>query len=114
MSKEIAIYLRKSRDEENESRDVTLARHEKLLLEYCERNDLIVKKIYKEVVSGESIAARLEMQRLLVDVTSGKYDGIVCIELERLSRGNQVDQAEILEVFKKTGTKIYKIGRAHV
>ena len=62
MSNEIAIYLRKSRDEENESRDVTLARHEKLLLEYCERNDLIVKKIYKEVVSGESID-RLSGQR---------------------------------------------------
>ena len=113
MSNEIAIYLRKSRDEENESRDVTLARHEKLLLEYCERNDLIVKKIYKEVVSGESIAARLEMQRLLVDVTSGKYDGIVCIELERLSRGSQVDQAEILEVFKKTGTKIYTLNKTY-
>ena len=109
----VAIYLRKSRDEDNETRDITLARHEKLLLEYCERNDLYVKKIYKEVVSGESIAARLEMQRLLVDVTAGKYDGIVCIELERLSRGNQVDQAEILEVFKKTGTKIFTLNKVY-
>lgn len=109
----VAIYLRKSRDEENESRDVTLARHEKLLLEYCERNDLIVKKIYKEVVSGESIAARLEMQRLLLDISAGKYDGVVCIEIERLSRGNQVDQAEILEVFKKTHTKIYTLNKIY-
>lgn len=109
----VAIYLRKSRDEDNESRDVTLARHEKLLLEYCERNDLYIKKIYKEVVSGESIAARLEMQRLLLDISAGKYDGVVCIELERLSRGNQVDQAEILEVFKKTGTKIYTLNKVY-
>ena len=43
----VALYLRKSRDEENESRDVTLARHERMLKEYCERNDLIIKKIYK-------------------------------------------------------------------
>lgn len=109
----VAIYLRKSRDEDNETRDITLARHEKLLIEYCERNNLYIKKIYKEVVSGESIAARLEMQRLLVDITSGKYDGVVCIELERLSRGNQVDQAEILEVFKKTGTKIYTLNKVY-
>lgn len=109
----VAIYLRKSRDEENESRDVTLARHEKLLLEYCERNNLYVKKIYKEVVSGESIAARLEMQRLLLDISAGKYDGVVCIEIERLSRGNQVDQAEILEVFKKTHTKIYTLNKIY-
>lgn len=109
----VAIYLRKSRDEDNETRDITLARHEKLLIEYCDRNNLNIKKIYKEVVSGESIAARLEMQRLLVDITSGKYDGVVCIELERLSRGNQVDQAEILEVFKKTGTKIYTLNKVY-
>ena len=109
----VAIYLRKSRDEDNETRDITLARHEKLLLEYCERNDLYVKKIYKEVVSGESIAARLEMQRLLVDVTAGKYDGVVCIEIERLSRGNQVDQAEILEIFQKTNTKIYTLNKVY-
>lgn len=109
----VALYLRKSRDEDNESRDITLARHEKLLIEYCERNDLYIKKIYKEVVSGESIAARLEMQRLLVDISAGKYDGVVCIELERLSRGNQVDQAEILEVFKKTGTKIYTLNKTY-
>ena len=36
MSNTVAIYLRKSRDEDNETRDVTLARHEKLLNEYCE------------------------------------------------------------------------------
>ena len=113
MSNTVAIYLRKSRDEDNESRDVTLARHEKLLIEYCERNNLYVKKTYKEVVSGESIAARLEMQRLLLDISAGKYDGVVCIELERLSRGNQVDQAEILEVFKKTGTKIYTLNKIY-
>lgn len=109
----VAIYLRKSRDEDNESRDITLARHERQLIEYCDRNNLYIEKIYREVVSGESIAARLEMQRLLVDITSGKYDGVVCMEIERLSRGNQVDQAEILEVFKKTGTKIYTLSKTY-
>ena len=109
----VALYLRKSRDEENESRDVTLARHEKLLREYCERHDLIIKKIYKEIVSGESISARFEMQRLLIDVKAGLFDAVVVIELERLSRGNQADQAEIHEVFKKTGTKIHTLTKVY-
>lgn len=109
----VAIYLRKSRDEDNETRDVTLARHEKMLRDYCERNDLIIKKIYKEVVSGESISARFEMQRLLIDVKAGLFDAVVVIELERLSRGNQADQAEILEVFKKTGTKIHTLTKIY-
>lgn len=109
----VAIYLRKSRDEENESRDVTLARHERMLKEYCERNDLIIKKIYKEIVSGESISARYEMQRLLMDVRAGLFDAVCVIELERLSRGNQADQAEILDVFKRTGTKIHTLTKVY-
>ena len=109
----VAIYLRKSRDEENESRDITLARHEKLLREYCERNDLIIKKVYKEIVSGESISARYEMQRLLMDVRAGLFDAVCVIELERLSRGNQADQAEILDVFKRTGTKIHTLTKVY-
>ena len=109
----VAIYLRKSRDEDNETRDVTLARHEKMLRDYCERNDLIIKKIYKEVVSGESISARFEMQKLLIDVKAGMFDAVVVIELERLSRGNQADQAEILEVFKKSNTKIHTLTKIY-
>lgn len=109
----VAIYLRKSRDEDNETRDVTLARHEKMLRDYCERNDLIIKKIYKEVVSGESISARFEMQKLLIDVKAGMFDAVCVIELERLSRGNQADQAEILEVFKKSNTKIHTLTKIY-
>jgi DNA invertase Pin-like site-specific DNA recombinase len=109
----VALYLRKSRDEENESRDVTLARHEKMLTDYCDRNDLIIKKIYKEVVSGESISARIEMQKLLIDVRAGLFDAVCVIELERLSRGNQADQAEILDVFKRTGTKIHTLTKVY-
>ena len=109
----VAIYLRKSRDEDNETRDVTLARHEKMLRDYCERNDLIIKKIYKEIVSGESISARFEMQKLLIDVKAGMFDAVCVIELERLSRGNQADQAEILEVFKKSGTKIHTLTKIY-
>ena len=107
----VAIYLRKSREEENETREETLARHERILFDYCNKNNLIIKNIYKEVVSGESIANRPQMQLLLNDVKNNLYDGVVCVELERLSRGNQIDQAEILEIFKKTKTKIYTLNK---
>lgn len=109
----VAIYLRKSRDEELETREETLARHENMLLEYCNHNNLIIKKIYREVVSGESIANRPEMQKLLEDVENKIYDGVVVIEIERLSRGNQIDQAEILEIFKKSKTKIYTLNKIY-
>lgn len=109
----VAIYLRKSREELEESREETLARHERILFDYCKKNNLTITNIFKEVVSGESIANRPQMQLLLEDVKDNKYDGVVIVELERLSRGNQIDQAEILEIFKKSKTKIYTLNKIY-
>lgn len=41
-------------------------------------------KLKKRNKSGESIAARPEVQKLLDAVMSGSYDGVVVVELERL------------------------------
>lgn len=109
----VAIYLRKSREEETETREETLARHERILDDYCNANNLNVIHKYKEVVSGESIENRPQMQRLMEDVRQNLYEGVVVVELERLSRGNQIDQAEILEVFKKSGTKIFTLNKIY-
>lgn len=109
----VALYLRKSRDEDNESVDVTLARHELLLRDYCKRNKLNIIAVYKEVVSGENISNRPQMQKLLNDVENGLYNGVACVEIERLSRGNQIDQVEILEVFKNSKTKIYTLNKIY-
>ena len=108
----VAVYLRKSR-EDLETTEETLARHERMLLEYCSRNSLNIIKIYKEVVSGESIANRPAMQKLLEDVYAGLYDGVAVIEIERLSRGNQIDQVEVIEIFKKSNTKIYTLNKVY-
>lgn len=108
-----ALYLRKSREDLTENKEETLARHEKMLNDYCTKNNLSIVAIYKEVVSGENIANRPEMQKLLNDVASNKYDAVACIELERLSRGNQIDQCEILEVFKASNTKIYTLNKVY-
>ena len=112
MISNVALYLRKSREDE-ELKDDTLARHEKMLSEYCARYNLHISKVYKEIVSGENIANRPKMQALLDDVAAGLYDGVVCIEIERLSRGNQIDQCEILDVFKNSNTKIYTLQKVY-
>ena len=62
-----AIYLRKSRaDAETEARGEgeTLARHEKMLLDLAEKMGIKIDKIYREIVSGETIEARPEIQKL--------------------------------------------------
>lgn len=109
----VALYLRKSRDEDFETREETLARHERMLLDYCRRNNLIIKHIYKEIVTGENLQARPQARAMLEAVSNGEYDGVVVVELERLSRGNQIDQVEILDTFKYSKTKIYTLNKIY-
>lgn len=109
----VAIYIRKSREDEN--KENTLLRHERLLKEYCNKYDLRYneKSIYREIVSGDSITNRPQMQKLLKDVENGLYDGVVVVELQRLSRGNGIDQEIIKETFRKSGTIIYTLNKAY-
>lgn len=111
----VAIYIRKSREDKDEYKEDTLLRHERLLKEYCNKYDLRYseKTIYREIVSGDSINNRPEMQRLLKDVENGLYDGVVVVELQRLSRGNGIDQEIIKETFRKSGTIIYTLNKAY-
>ena len=104
-----AIYLRKSRaDTEAEARGEgeTLARHQTILLDLAKRKDLPVGAIYKELVSGETIAARPEIQKLLEEVSEGKWEGVICMEVERLARGDTIDQGIVAQAFKCSNTLI--------
>lgn len=103
------IYLRKSRaDQEAEMRGEgeTLARHEKALLELARRQHLPIADIYREVVSGETIASRPMMQQLLSEVEQGVWDGVLVMEVERLARGDTIDQGIVAQAFKLSDTKI--------
>ncbi len=103
------IYLRKSRaDEEAELRgeEDTLARHERALLDLAKRQKLNITAIYKEVVSGETISARPQMQRLLSEIEQGCWEGVLVMEVERLARGDTIDQGIVAQAFKYSGTKI--------
>ncbi len=103
------MYLRKSRaDAEAELRGEgeTLARHEKLLTDFAKQAGLEVKVIYKEIVSGETIAARPQMQKLLSEVSEGLWDGVLVMDIDRLARGNSIDQGIISQTFLYANTKI--------
>ena len=92
---EYSLYLRKSRadlEEEERGKGETLARHEKMLKELAKKYGFSIGKIYREIVSGESIEARPVVQQLLRDVESGRWKGVLVVEVERLARGDTMDQ----------------------
>lgn len=106
-----AMYLRKSRaDIEMEAlgEGETLAKHKTMLFNLAARHDIHPDQItiYQEIVSGESIQDRPEVQRLLEDVYANKYKGVLVVEVERLARGNTKDQGEVADAFQMSDTKI--------
>lgn len=106
-----AMYLRKSRADlalEDLGEGETLARHKTMLCALAEKYEIPETAIteYREIVSGESIQDRPEMQRLLADVYKRKYIGVLVVEVERLARGNTKDQGEVANAFQYSGTKI--------
>lgn len=102
-------YLRKSRadrDAELRGDGETLARHRCLLTELSAKLLLPISEFYCEVGSGDTIADRPVMQRLLCDVENGKWTGVFVVEVERLARGNTKDQGIVADSFKYSNTKI--------
>ncbi|MEE0421388.1 MAG: recombinase family protein [Lachnospiraceae bacterium] len=101
-------YLRKSRkDREAELRgEDVLKRHHEILDNLAKQMGKKIDKVYPEVVSGESISDREEMQKLLSDVETGYWDNVFVVEVERLARGDTRDQGLVAETFKYSNTKI--------
>lgn len=102
-------YIRKSRydrDYAELSVEETLKRHRALLETYAKSQDIKIDAFFEEVVSGESLSERPEMQKLLSIVEQGAVKGVLCVDPDRLSRGSSIDQGIITQTFKYAGTKI--------
>ena len=102
-------YLRKSRkDAELEAlgQGETLARHARALAELADRLGIVIAQTYREVVSGDTIAERPQMRALLSAVSAGAWDGVLCMDADRLGRGDSIDQGVIMQTFFYSRTLI--------
>lgn len=107
---EIIAYLRKSRsDDPLLSVEEVLSKHEAILDEWAER--YLGKKIpeenkYREVVSGETIADRPQVQKVLKLIESPKIKAILTVEVQRLSRGDLEDAGRLIKLLRYTNTLV--------
>lgn len=109
----LIIYLRKSRKDmdyfKDESIEKTLQRHEKELQDFIISifgKPIPEHNIYREVASGDTIEDRPVIQEVLSIIEEDDKKGVICIEIERLARGNTMDQGIIAQTFQYTNTKI--------
>lgn len=107
---EVLDYLRKSQsDDPNLTVEEVLTKHEALLDEISER--LLGGKVpeankFREVVSGETLSDRPEIQKVLRLIESPKYKAIKCVEPQRLTRGDLEDIGRIMKLLKHTNTLV--------
>lgn len=104
------MYLRKSRqDNPDETIAEVLSKHETILQEWARRElgrEIPQECIYREVVSGESISDRVEMQRVLSRMEDSDVAGIVVVEPQRLSRGDLEDCGKLISTLQYTSTLV--------
>lgn len=102
-------YLRKSRRDmelEAAGQGETLARHEKQLSDLAARLGVRVARWYREIVSGETIQERPQVRQMLSDIGGGAWDGVLVMDVDRLARGDSMDQGMILQTLMYAGALV--------
>lgn len=104
------LYLRKSRqDNESETVQEVLERHEKQLQEYAIKelgNRIPETNIYREVVSGETIDDRPQIKAMFERLQKDDIKGVLVIEPQRLTRGDLYECGVVVHTFRYSHTLV--------
>lgn len=107
---ETLLYSRKSQtDDPNLSVEEVLAKHEAILDETAERfigGKVPEENRFREIVSGETIKDRKEIQKVLKLIESPRYKAILIVEVQRLSRGDLEDAGRLIKLIRFTNTLV--------
>ena len=107
---EILDYLRKSQsDDPLLTVEEVLAKHERILDEWDDKHldDRVPEhNRFREIVSGETIKERPEINKVLRLIESPKYKAVKIVEPQRLTRGDLEDIGRVMKLFKLTNTLI--------
>ena len=114
---EILDYLRKSQsDDPLLTVEEVLSRHEVQLDEWAERNlggKVPEANKFREVVSGETLKERPEINKVLRLIESPKYRAVKVIEPQRLTRGDLEDIGRLMKLLKITNTLVITLDRIY-
>ncbi len=108
--KQVIDYLRKSRsDDPTLTVEEVLERHETVLDEWAEKYlgaKVPEENKFREVVSGETLKERPEINKVLRLIESPKYKAVAVVEPQRLTRGDLEDIGRLMKLLKHTNTLV--------
>lgn len=107
---DIIDYLRKSRsDDPLLTVEEVLEKHEAILDEWAVRNlgaKVPEENKFREIVSGETLKERPEINKVLRLIESPKYKAVAVVEPQRLTRGDLEDIGRLMKLLKHTNTLV--------
>ena len=107
---ETLLYSRKSQtDDPSLTVEEVLAKHDAILDETAERflgGKVPEENRFREIVSGETIKDRKEVQKVLKLIESPRYKAILIVEIQRLSRGDLEDAGRLIKLIRYTNTLV--------
>ncbi len=107
---EVIDYLRKSQsDDPTLSVEEVLRKHETILDEWAIQHlggKVPEENKFREVVSGETIKGRPEVQKVLRMIEAPKYKAVKVVEPQRLTRGDLEDIGYTMKLLKHTNTLV--------
>ena len=86
-----------------------LLKHETMLQEHARQElggAIPEENIYREIVSGESIEEREEMQKVLARIEDPAVKGVLVVDPQRLSRGDLEDCGRLISDLRYTSTQV--------
>lgn len=109
-SEETIDYLRKSQsDDPLLTVEEVLAKHEKILDDWSVKNlgsKTPEKQKFREIVSGETLKERPEIQKVLRLIESPQIRALKIVEPQRLTRGDLEDIGRVMKLLKLTNTLV--------
>lgn len=107
---EILDYLRKSQsDDPTLTVEEVLSKHETILDDWAVQHlgaKVPEENKFREVVSGETLKDRPEIQKVLKLIESPKYKAVKVVEPQRLTRGDLEDIGRLMKLLKHTNTLV--------
>ncbi|MDH7578853.1 MAG: recombinase family protein [Bacillota bacterium] len=96
----VAIYCRISTDEDLQR--YSLSAQEKELREFTARKGYEIAGVYKDTISG-SKSNRPGLDTLRDDMAAGKFDAVLCVDQDRLSRLEPIDWELLKKEMREAG-----------
>lgn len=114
---EVIDYLRKSQsDDPLLTVEEVLSKHEAILDEWAEQHlggKVPEENKYREVVSGETLKDRPEINIVLRRIESPKIKAVKVVEPQRLTRGDLEDIGRLMKLLKHTNTLVITPSRIY-